>query len=544
MKPTLPKAIKRRRGMIAVLSASLFVVLLAMVAFAVDLGYLAMVKTQLQAAADSAALASAAASNQSRSGMVQVAQAFAQYHWVGNRPVVLNAGDVEFGMWDPAAPEAQRFTPLSSGLGTAVKVTVRADDASGGRSPLFFGRVLGATAPPEHASAVATVNPRDIAFVVDLSGTMNWDTAPDQGTSVDALKRLVYDDFGFETYPGTTAARTSTLLTNMQRAAGVMPNAVPAIITDTNDSRYALSSSYWSNYFSWLSWKGESISYKSYVEYMMENGRDVQRGGFYTPMSANYTPLFEGETHPAQRRYESTDAGWFHFPAREMPTHAIRRAIIDALKIIEDRNAAITDANLKDKVALVTFDVAAQCVVRKPLTSDYRDVMDACRTLQACGTYDSANRSRTSTDSEGGIIVARNHIRAISEGGAGRENANKVIVFLTDGEPNIKETANNVIDQYKLANPGSWGSSYEQNAALMQAQQVLGRFWSLYPVGVGARGRQDFMDLMAKKAGTTVPRDDGTVGAYAIAADSATYEENVKAIFNSIINNPRLRLVQ
>jgi Flp pilus assembly protein TadG len=530
--------------MIAVLSAALFVVLLAMVAFAVDIGYFAMVKTQLQAAADSAALASAAASNQTRDGMVRVAQAFAQYHWVGNRPVVLNAGDVQFGMWNPAASEDQRFVAMTTGLGTAVKVTVRADDSSGGRSPLFFGHVLGATAPAERASAVATVNPRDIAFVVDLSGTMNWDTAPDQGTSVDSLKRQVYADFGFETYPGTTATRTSTLLTNMQRAAGVMPNAVPAIITDSNDSRYAASSGYWSNYFNWLAWKGESISYKSYVEYMMENGRDVQRGGYYSAMSANYTPLFAGETDPAQRRYESTDAGWFYFPAREMPSHAIRRAIIDALKIIEDRNAAIVDSNLKDKVALVTFDVASQCVIKKPLTGNYRDVMDACRTLQACGTNDAANRSRVSTDSEGGIIAARNHIRAISEGGVGRENANKVIVFLTDGEPNIKDTANNVIDQYKLTNPGGWGSSYEQNAALMQAQQVQGKNWSLYAVGVGARGKQDFMDLVAKKAGTTVTRDDGTVGAYAIAADSATYEENVKAIFNSIINNPKLRLVQ
>ena len=55
----------RRRGVIAVLAALLMVVLFAMVAFAVDLGYITLVRTQLQAAADSAALAAAGASGQS-----------------------------------------------------------------------------------------------------------------------------------------------------------------------------------------------------------------------------------------------------------------------------------------------------------------------------------------------------------------------------------------------------------------------------------------------------------------------------------------------
>ena len=51
---------KHRRGTITVLAALLCVVILGMMAFALDVGYLSLARTQLQAAADSAALAAAA----------------------------------------------------------------------------------------------------------------------------------------------------------------------------------------------------------------------------------------------------------------------------------------------------------------------------------------------------------------------------------------------------------------------------------------------------------------------------------------------------
>ena len=47
----------RRRGAIAVLSAFLMVGMLAMVALAIDVGYLQVARTQLQQSADAAALA-------------------------------------------------------------------------------------------------------------------------------------------------------------------------------------------------------------------------------------------------------------------------------------------------------------------------------------------------------------------------------------------------------------------------------------------------------------------------------------------------------
>jgi Flp pilus assembly protein TadG len=540
MKSTPSKPISRRRGVIAVLSAVLFIVTLAIVAFAVDVGYLAVVRTQLQAAADSAALASAGASNQSRSGMIQVAQAFAAYHQIGARPVVLNAGDVKFGIWDVAT---RTFTELGPGdLGTAVKVTVRADAASGGLPPLFFGRVLGANPVAEEASAVAMVNPRDIAFVVDLSGSMNWDTNPGKSSASDSLLQQVYDDFHFGTYPGTQQTRLSGSITTWMdgQLHDVMPNALPTPSSGSAESRL-----YWQQYYNYVGYSGK-VGYKTYVQFMMEKGRDepvvaeVKDGQGQVTQQAQYSPLsiLSGGA-ASQRRYEETDGGWFYFPAREMPTHACRRAIIAALKVIADRNALITDPSQKDKVSLVTFDAknsgqdATHVQVVKSLTFDYAGVMDACRTLQAC------NSNASSTDSEGGLICAYNHIKPISQGGQGRENANKVVVFLTDGLPNIYESSTAVINAAMTAHPGDWGSSYAQNGALMQALNRQGDNWSLYAVGVGLGGDQAFMDRMARKAGTA---KDGA--SYPMASDSSAYETTLKSIFNSIITNPRLRLVK
>ena len=193
---------KNRRGIIVVLAAIMLVFLLGFVAFAVDLGYIGMVRTQLQTAADAAALAAAGSSGESQAGMVQIAQQFADANMAAGRHVQLNAGDVELGSWDA---NTKTFTPMPAGqLGTAIKVTVRTDANSGGETKLFFGRLFGLSSLAQKASAIATVNPRDIAFVVDLSGSMNYDTNPTMSSFNSGLAQQVYDDFGFGNYPGNS----------------------------------------------------------------------------------------------------------------------------------------------------------------------------------------------------------------------------------------------------------------------------------------------------------------------------------------------------
>ena len=135
------KQAPRRRGAIVVLAAFLLVVMVGMIAFALDIGYLGLARTQLQVAADSAALAAAGSSNQSASATVAIAQQFANANQAAGRAVELNASDVQFGKWDAST---RTFTP-SSQLATAVKVTVRTDARDGGPTSLFFGRIFGSS---------------------------------------------------------------------------------------------------------------------------------------------------------------------------------------------------------------------------------------------------------------------------------------------------------------------------------------------------------------------------------------------------------------
>ena len=117
------------------------------------------------------------------------------------------------GTWDA---ERREFTP-SGKVGNAVRVTARRDAKHGGEVPLFFARALRVSSFSTSASAVAMATPRDIAFVVDLSGSMNDDTEPCWATGAinsefgpegyptvgNELMEKVFDDFRFGSYPGT-----------------------------------------------------------------------------------------------------------------------------------------------------------------------------------------------------------------------------------------------------------------------------------------------------------------------------------------------------
>jgi Flp pilus assembly protein TadG len=539
MKPTLSKPRNRRRGIIAVLSAALFIVMLAMIAFAVDVGYMGVVRAQLQAAADSAALAAAGASSNSREGMVQVAQAFAGYHQAGNQPIQLDAADVQFGTWDPSLAAGDRFQALTSGMGTAVKVTVKVASI-----PVFFGRVFGASSVASQASAVAAVNPRDICFVVDLSSSMNDDTAPSSGTTThDTLIQNFYNSlFGvtgagapnvpYNPSESTKSITGSTTTLKLSSLNTQFPYVVPAA--------QSANSQYWTDYFNI---NGTSFSYKKYVQFLITYGRDGPIGGTsrYSIMSVN---------NPNYKKHSETVGGtlFTDFPASEMPTHALRRAVIAALQVIKERNSTISDSAYKDQVSIIAFDRknatgdTDNVQILRSLTVDYTDAMNvAMKKIQAC--KQSSGQDIYCTNSEGGLSLAYKLLSpynaATNPQGAGREHANKVVIFLTDGNANLKETEDGVIGQYMTAHPGGWDDDYPSNAALMQSAKMQGENWYLYAVGMGLDSDQGFMNKMAVKGGTA---KDGK--SYDNATDSNVYEETLKSIFQNIITNPKLRLVE
>lgn len=183
----LAETAQTRRGAVLVLATVLLVVLLGFVAITVDVGYIQLTKTQLQAAADSAALAGA----QEFSGVDSpevvrmkakaAIQQMAALHRNGDKSSVTinNNSDVTFGKvsWNPTSQSyvyqwGEGFTPYNLLKVRAMRTVGNGDH----RLPLFFAPVLGSSKADVGAEAIASFQPRDIMVVLDFSSSMNDDS--------------------------------------------------------------------------------------------------------------------------------------------------------------------------------------------------------------------------------------------------------------------------------------------------------------------------------------------------------------------------------
>lgn len=160
---------RRRKGAIIILFAFMIIVLVGLLAFAIDIGVTVHHRASAQNAVDAAALAAAAVLERSEPAVNehevrQVAQHYFQLNCSGAIP------QVQVGRWDPV----QRvFEPgLLSYLDTnAVRVTARWDFDS------FFGKVLGNATYSAGAEAIATggrdvTGPRDFVLMIDQTSAL------------------------------------------------------------------------------------------------------------------------------------------------------------------------------------------------------------------------------------------------------------------------------------------------------------------------------------------------------------------------------------
>jgi hypothetical protein len=238
-------------------------------------------------------------------------------------------------------------------------------------------------------------------------------------------------------------------------------------------------------------------------------------------------------------RDEVTDGGTFSFPPREQPTHSSRRAIIAAIQVIKERNADIPDADQRDWVSIVTFDSMNDGgpQVIQSLTGNYDAAMQAVTTIQ--GVADAYN----STGTESGMILAKQHLQPQDEGGAGRRFANKVVMVLTDGSPNLTQSDPADVSDYVTANPNAdfySPASAPHDAALMQATEMQLSQWQVFGVGIGLGTDYNFMDRLARVGGTANDAGQSPRG----SGNPAEYEDRTAEIFENIISNPKQRLVQ
>jgi len=624
-----------RAGTVAVWAALMITFLAGMTAFAVDVGWIALVRNHLQVSADAGAMAGAGALARGPNSARATAKDVAGSNYAGGQGdyVVVPDSDVVLGMWNPTTGV---FTESSTSM-NAVKVTTR-------RSlNLFFGAVLGTRRTDVTASAIAMRHPRDIAFVIDMSGSMNndteiWATGPINGafpgypTIGTDLMTDLFTDFGFGTYPGTTkyvgeitsgvsptipsTAWTlvsgkspiydfltksstgylrgatipsqykilSTDSTSVQKQkayswlidkqlAVIMPNAKPTPNSSTNLA-------YWTAYLDYVlnstvpiptqsnyriastganpytdAWPGldstaispyeNKVGYLTYVQFMMDHGVDARANNTttYVPLSRNSPDC------PWHTDGDANSPGYqLSFPPREQPTHAVRLAVMAAINMIKALNASLAP-EAKDHVCLITFDTAAGVQVKYPLSTgdcDYDAVRASVRDIQAVSDF------QYSTASENGLIAARNHLDPATNPAGARPDSDKIIVFLSDGLPNVKSSTSTVINNYITANPspewytsGSWKD--ERNAVLMQVMMLKAMGWRVHPVGVGLGADRPLMDRMARMAGTGL-RDPANPNGPKISAyadgNPADYQTRLTNIFTDILSTPSIKLVK
>ena len=190
---------KSRRGAILVLSAFLMIAMMAMVAFAVDMGYILTIRTDMQRATDAAALAGAGALVDGQDVAEERAIEFLVRNPIGNKSVVIsedmlaqemakfkqeNQDDysVKLGHWDPVQNKLVPATHIPSAID--VTYTLKGND-------LFFAPLIGKKKADVTAQSIAMYQPRDIVLSIDLSASMNDDS---EFQSINTLGRATVEN--------------------------------------------------------------------------------------------------------------------------------------------------------------------------------------------------------------------------------------------------------------------------------------------------------------------------------------------------------------
>lgn len=183
-------AFVRRSGTILPLLALGLVALFGFVALAVDIGMVAVARTQCQNAADAAAMAGARTLNGDRTTnnngtqAVQNAANAATYNSVLSVPIALAQATFQVGPYDynpatqsfPSAPfpglamvvPGSSPGPCPTGSWSLLQATVT------NQAPYMFARVFGMSTFNVTTTATAAHRPRDVAIILDFSGSMRF----------------------------------------------------------------------------------------------------------------------------------------------------------------------------------------------------------------------------------------------------------------------------------------------------------------------------------------------------------------------------------
>lgn len=195
--------VRDRRGAVVPLVAVSLTALLGFVALAVDVGMMAVVRTQAQNAADAAAMAGARTLNGDPDVGYRVpdvlpnARAAATANRTGHTTISASQVAVQIGSYTYDLGQkrfVQNIPPDSTDTPNLVEATINATN------PTSFAAVLGLGSFSTQTVATAVHRPRDVAVILDMSGSMRFDSLmgiPYAGTRTQSNNpETVYPNFG------------------------------------------------------------------------------------------------------------------------------------------------------------------------------------------------------------------------------------------------------------------------------------------------------------------------------------------------------------
>lgn len=372
----------RRRGATLVLCAILIVFMMGLLAFAIDLGYIVLVRTQMQTAADAGALAGAAATFLGTETAEEEALRFIGYNEAGGHKIKPEDVQIRFGKWDS---DSRVFTQAYSDA-EAIEVTIRREN-----QPLFFGKIFGSTFDTE-VSAVATFQPRDIMLVLDYSGSMSYDS---QFGAIDDLGRSAVEANLLQIYNELGAPKFGKMKWTPESISSTNVNTVKSTLGLTN-----------------VKYPYPRGSWDDYINYVM-NDSAVNKAGYrkkYGYLTWVHYLLAKNYSYSDNPNLWKTS---------QQPLTAVKNAVDVLVSYIQENSP-------KDRLGFTLYTAAdGTAKVEQNLTDNFTKVAQLVRQRQA-GHYTAY------TNIYDGLRVGR---LALQNGA--RPSAQKMIVLMTDGQANL-----------------------------------------------------------------------------------------------------------
>lgn len=370
------------------------VMLFGFLAFTVDVGYLTLVRTQLQNAADAAAIAGAHGLTVSPADARDAAYQVALANPVAGLVIQIDKNaDIELGQWDAESRTFVSLAPSVEDQANAVRVTITMSKAKGTEIDLFFSPVIGTENAEMQIRSIATFKPRDVVLSLDFSASMNDDSEIRNMWSigvaeVEANLFQIYQEMGSPTYGSmqwTPVEITSTDVPTVKTALGL--DAVP------------------------YPYPGDG-SWEKYIDYIINHNKLKYSTLYNYNKKYGYLTLvnYWQEETP---EYTEIPTLW---QTSEQPVSSLKNAVSLMLDFIGRVDS-------EDQVGFVAYCYTDDtAVLESPLTKDF----DAVETLVM---HRQAGHYSFWTNLGEGIKVAKEELDL-----NGRQDAAKTIVLMTDGQ--------------------------------------------------------------------------------------------------------------